>query len=258
MKFDGRCFYVSFCAVLLLVISTAAQNAVPAKSELLPRFRKPRADQSQGAILRGYSTEVENGKREYELESMINGHSRDVTIAPDGTVLEVEQQVEIGELPASVRGALQAEAGSGKIVKYSSLSPSAEDSGHGSDLGWLASTPKSKSARAANPYDIRNSYGGLPMNLRFWNRALVSVATVLVGVLSLWGSSAFDYHLIHKYEFGAAPGGREYFDYIKVDPAARRVYLSHGTEVLVVNADTGALEGKVSGLQLSHGVAVVP
>ena len=80
----------------------------------------------------------------------------------------------------------------------------------------------------------------------------------LVGVLSLWGSSAFDYHLIHKYEFGAAPGGREYFDYIKVDPAARRVYLSHGTEVLVVNADTGALEGKVSGLQLSHGVAVVP
>ncbi len=96
------------------------------------------------------------------------------------------------------------------------------------------------------------------MNLRFWNRALVSVATVLVGVLSLWGSSAFDYHLVHKYEFGAAPGGREYFDYIKVDPAARRVYLSHGTEVLVVNADPGALEGKISGLQLSHGVAVVP
>ena len=46
------------------------------------------------------------------------------------------------------------------------------------------------------------------MNLRFWNRALVSVATVLVGVLSLWGSSAFDYHLVHEYEFGAAPGGR--------------------------------------------------
>lgn len=77
------------------------------------------------------------------------------------------------------------------------------------------------------------------MNLRFWNRALVSVATVLVGVLSLWGSSAFDYHLVHKYEFGAAPGGREYFDYIKVDPAARRVYLSHGTEVLVVKRGHG-------------------
>jgi hypothetical protein len=43
-----------------------------------------------------------------------------------------------------------------------------------------------------------------------------------------------------------------------VEPASRRIYLSHGTEVLVVNADTGALEGKISGLKLSHGVAVVP
>jgi hypothetical protein len=34
--------------------------------------------------------------------------------------------------------------------------------------------------------------------------------------------------------------------------------LTHGNEVLVVNADTGAEEGKISGLQASHGVAVVP
>jgi hypothetical protein len=34
--------------------------------------------------------------------------------------------------------------------------------------------------------------------------------------------------------------------------------MSHGTEVLVVNADTGTLEGKISGLKLSHGVTVVP
>ncbi len=121
MKFDGRCFYVSFCAVLLLVISTAAQERHIRKSELPPVVQKAADDQSKGATVRGYSTEVENGKREYELESMINGHSRDVTIAPDGTVLEVEQQVEIGELPASVRGALQAEAGSGKITKIESL-----------------------------------------------------------------------------------------------------------------------------------------
>ena len=101
MKFDGRCFYVSFCAVLLLVISTAAQERHIRKSELPPVVQKAADDQSKGATVRGYSTEVENGKQEYELESMINGHSRDVTIAPDGTVLEVEQQVEIGELPAS-------------------------------------------------------------------------------------------------------------------------------------------------------------
>jgi DNA-binding beta-propeller fold protein YncE len=64
--------------------------------------------------------------------------------------------------------------------------------------------------------------------------------------------------LAKTYNFGAAPGGHEYFDYITVDPASRRIYLSHGTEVLVVNADTGALKGKISGLDRCHGLALVP
>lgn len=34
--------------------------------------------------------------------------------------------------------------------------------------------------------------------------------------------------------------------------------MSHGTEVLVVNADTGKAEGKISGLKQSHGIAVAP
>ena len=34
--------------------------------------------------------------------------------------------------------------------------------------------------------------------------------------------------------------------------------MSHGTEVVVVNADTGKAEGKISGLKQSHGIAVAP
>jgi hypothetical protein len=52
---------------------------------------------------------------------MVNGHSRDVTIAPDGTVLEVEEQVEMAELPNPVRESLQSKAGSGKITKIESV-----------------------------------------------------------------------------------------------------------------------------------------
>ncbi len=66
------------------------------------------------------------------------------------------------------------------------------------------------------------------------------------------------YHLLQKTSFGAAEGGREYFDYITFDPAARRVYLSHGTEVIVVDADSGATVGKVTGLKRDHGIALVP
>ena len=82
------------------------------------------------------------------------------------------------------------------------------------------------------------------------------VAAALLSVVAF--SSTVTYHLAQTYKFAAAPGGREYFDYITFDPDSRRLFLSHGTEVLVVNADTGAEDGKISGLKTSHGVAVVP
>src|SRR4029077_74853 len=43
-----------------------------------------------------------------------------------------------------------------------------------------------------------------------------------------------------------------------VDAAARRAYLSHGTEIVVLNADTGASVGKITGMKRNHGVALVP
>ena len=67
------------------------------------------------------------------------------------------------------------------------------------------------------------------------------------------------YHLLRKIPLGAAPGGGEYFDYITVDAAARRLYLSHGTEVQVLDADSGAVVGTITGgFQRNHGVALVP
>src|ERR1700684_1543048 len=66
------------------------------------------------------------------------------------------------------------------------------------------------------------------------------------------------YRLIKKIPPGAAPGGGEYFDYITVDPAARRVYLSHGTEVKVLDADNFSVVGTISGLKGCHGVLVLP
>jgi YVTN family beta-propeller protein len=80
----------------------------------------------------------------------------------------------------------------------------------------------------------------------------------LLGVCLLALGAAGDYHLIKRISFGAAEGGREYFDYINVDAAARRAYLSHGTEFLAVNIDTGELVGKVTGLKRDHGIALVP
>ncbi|HUE42326.1 MAG TPA: hypothetical protein VMP12_02130 [Candidatus Sulfotelmatobacter sp.] len=80
---------------------------------------------------------------------------------------------------------------------------------------------------------------------------------VALSAASLVAAAAGGYHLLKKYSFGAAEGStREYFDYVTVDSAARRVYLSHGTEVKVLDADTGALVGNITGLKQDHGVAI--
>jgi DNA-binding beta-propeller fold protein YncE len=80
----------------------------------------------------------------------------------------------------------------------------------------------------------------------------------LFGAITLASPAGPGYHLIKKVPLGAAPGGGEYFDYVTVDSAARRVYLSHGAEVKVLNADNFSVVGTISGLKRCHGVLVLP
>jgi len=68
--------------------------------------------------------------------------------------------------------------------------------------------------------------------------------------------AASGYHLIKTISLPPAPGGGEYYDYISVDAAARRVYVSHGTEVVILNADDYTVVGKIEGLTRCHGIAV--
>jgi YVTN family beta-propeller protein len=67
-----------------------------------------------------------------------------------------------------------------------------------------------------------------------------------------------NYHLLKKVPLGAAEGGSEYFDYINVDAAARRAYLSHGTEFLAVDVENGNVLGRIGGFKRNHGIALVP
>ena len=48
------------------------------------------------------------------------------------------------------------------------------------------------------------------------------------------------------------------FDYVVFDGSASRVYVSHGTEVDVVDAESGRLLGKVEPTPGVHGIAIVP
>ncbi|MGH9572860.1 MAG: YncE family protein [Candidatus Acidiferrales bacterium] len=91
-------------------------------------------------------------------------------------------------------------------------------------------------------------------------RVIFASAAILFGAVAVsWAAAGSGYHLLHTYKFGAALGSKtEYFDYVTVDSAARRVYLGRGTAVEVMNADTGESLGLIAGFQRQHGVAVAP
>jgi YVTN family beta-propeller protein len=81
---------------------------------------------------------------------------------------------------------------------------------------------------------------------------------VFLGTISLASPPGSGYHLVKSVPLGAAPGDAEYFDYVTVDPVGRRVYVAHGTEVKVVDADNFTVLGSITGFKRCHGVALVP
>jgi WD40 repeat protein len=86
----------------------------------------------------------------------------------------------------------------------------------------------------------------------------VCAAVLLLGGLALANPPQGGYHLLKKYELGAPPGGKEYWDYITFDASTRRLYISHNTEVKVVDADSGTIIGDIPDLKRVHGIALVP
>src|SRR5215470_13774696 len=69
-----------------------------------------------------------------------------------------------------------------------------------------------------------------------------------------WLQGAANYKVIAKYP---VPGDGS-FDYVTIDSATRRVYISHGTQVDVVDADSGKLVGTIADTPGVHGVALAP
>src|ERR1700676_2828988 len=88
--------------------------------------------------------------------------------------------------------------------------------------------------------------------------SLIVVSFALLGAVALARPGGSGYYLNKKVPLGAAPGGKEYFDYVTVDSDARRVYLAHGAEVKVIDADNYSVVGTITGLKRCHGVLVLP
>jgi len=120
MKVSIKCALV-VAAVLLCATFAVSEEKKINRSDLPPAVEKTVASQSEGAIIRGFTQEKENGQTFYEAEMMVNGHTKDVRIDSNGGIAEVEEEVTMESLPGVVKDGLQAKAGKGKLAKVESL-----------------------------------------------------------------------------------------------------------------------------------------
>ena len=81
------------------------------------------------------------------------------------------------------------------------------------------------------------------------------MAIGLVAIASLAAQAADPtYHLVKEIQIGGTGG----WDYIAVDSAAQRIYVSHATKVVVADTGTGRVIGEIPDTPGVHGFAVAP
>ncbi len=89
--------------------------------ELPPAVQTQMKDQIKGATILGASKEREHGRMTYEVETKLDGKGRDLTFDEKGSLLEVEQEVDLDSIPGPAKEAIQKRATGGTIKKVESV-----------------------------------------------------------------------------------------------------------------------------------------
>lgn len=121
MKLSSKRIITSGIAGLAMLSVIQAQEKKITRAELPAAVEKTVAEQSKGAAIKGFSTEVEKGKTFYEAELKVNGHGKDILMDEQGNIVEVEEEVMMDALPIAVKEGLTKAAGAGTVSKVESL-----------------------------------------------------------------------------------------------------------------------------------------
>ena len=83
---------------------------------------------------------------------------------------------------------------------------------------------------------------------------IFAIALLSVCFVSAKAVSAGSYRIVNKISLE----GNDKWDYLFSDDSSSRLYVSHGTQVQVVDETTGKVTGRISGLNGVHGIAIAP
>jgi DNA-binding beta-propeller fold protein YncE len=86
------------------------------------------------------------------------------------------------------------------------------------------------------------------------NRVGFWIVLALAVGMPAGASAAPGYHVVHTWKLGGEGG----WDYLKIDADSRRLYISRGTKVVVIDADSGQPVGEIADTPGVHGIALAP
>jgi|ERR1700686_795274 len=109
MNLHVRVTIASAVIVLASFSVAVAQEKKITREQLPPAVEKTVAEQSKGATIKGFSTEIENRKRLYEVALTVDGLGKDISMDKNGNIVEVEQEVSMDSLPQATTVRLNVE-----------------------------------------------------------------------------------------------------------------------------------------------------
>ncbi len=89
--------------------------------------------------------------------------------------------------------------------------------------------------------------------MRTKSKWLVSILSVSLAAVAL-AAAGSGYHVVATYKVGGDGG----WDYLTTDSEARHIYISRGTHVMVLDADSGKSVGDIADTPGVHGIALAP
>jgi hypothetical protein len=84
--------------------------------ELPASVQKTIQETLKGGAIRNIAKEIEDGIEQYEIESTLNGKSRDFNVAADGRLIVVEEATTLDAIPAAAKAAIQQKVGGGTVT----------------------------------------------------------------------------------------------------------------------------------------------
>ena len=113
--------------LLMTVAGQAAEKKIK-QADLPPAVLRAVEAQTQNAgdTVTGYTKDTVEGETLYKASLLVGGHARVVTIATDGSVASVENEIEWEAVPADIQTTLTKAAGKGKLSDFRSVSKDGE------------------------------------------------------------------------------------------------------------------------------------